>query len=102
MSIIPGIETGAPDRTLTSSGSRGSPKRRPTAASIAGHPDPELLVEAGRPAAGQERAAGLGRDREPGRHRQPEVARHHAEVRRLAADERRGLGERREWAASSA
>ena len=33
MSIIPGIETGAPDRTLTSKGSAASPNRRPTAAS---------------------------------------------------------------------
>ncbi len=35
MSIIPGIETGAPERTLTRSGSAGSPKRRPTAPSTA-------------------------------------------------------------------
>ena len=34
VSIIPGIEIGAPDRTLTRSGSDGSPKWRPTAASI--------------------------------------------------------------------
>ncbi len=33
VSIIPGIDTGAPDRTLTRSGSVGSPKRRPTAVS---------------------------------------------------------------------
>ena len=34
MSIIPGMDRGAPDRTLTSSGSAASPKRRPTSASI--------------------------------------------------------------------
>ena len=33
MSIIPGIDTGAPERTETSSGSAGSPNRRPVAAS---------------------------------------------------------------------
>jgi hypothetical protein len=34
VSIMPGMETGAPDRTLTSSGSPGPPKRRPTSPSI--------------------------------------------------------------------
>jgi hypothetical protein len=33
VSIIPGMETGAPERTLTSSGLAGSPKRRPSVAS---------------------------------------------------------------------
>ena len=33
VSIMPGIETGAPERTLTSNGSAGSPNRRPTASS---------------------------------------------------------------------
>ena len=33
MSIIPGIENLAPERTLTSSGSAGSPRRRPILAS---------------------------------------------------------------------
>ena len=35
VSIIPGIDTGAPERTLTSSGSAVSPKRRPMTVSIA-------------------------------------------------------------------
>ena len=34
VSIMPGIETGAPDRTLTRSGSAGSPNRRPTRSSM--------------------------------------------------------------------
>jgi hypothetical protein len=33
VSIIPGIDTGAPERTLTSSGSAESPNRRPTVSS---------------------------------------------------------------------
>jgi hypothetical protein len=35
VSIIPGMENFAPDRTLTSSGSAGSPSLRPIACSIA-------------------------------------------------------------------
>ncbi len=35
MSSIPGIETGAPERTETSSGSAGSPKRSPLRSSSA-------------------------------------------------------------------
>jgi hypothetical protein len=35
VSIIPGIEAGAPERTETSSGSAGSPKRRPASSPIA-------------------------------------------------------------------
>ena len=101
VSIIPGIDTGAPERTLTSSGSAGSPKRRPTAASTRAIRRAELVVEPGRPAVGQERPAGRGRDHEAGRHRQAELARHHPEVGRLAADERLGLLERRRGAAAS-
>ena len=74
MSIIPGIETGAPERTLTSSGSAGSPNRRPTAASTSAIRSAQLVVEAVRPAAGEELAARLGRDDEPRRDRQPEGA----------------------------
>ena len=88
VSIIPGIDTGAPERTLTSSGSAGSPKRRPSAASRPRHPLAQLVVEAGRPAVGEVGAAGLGRDDEAGRHGQPEIAGHDAEVRRLAAEQR--------------
>ena len=87
VSIIPGIDTGAPDRTLTSSGSAASPKPRPTAASSSAIRVAQLGIEPVRPAVGEERPAGRGRDREAGRHRQPEVADHHAEVRGLATDE---------------
>ena len=94
VSIIPGIETGAPDRTLTSSGSAGSPNRRPTAASTAAIALAQLVVEpVGQPSA-RYVAARLGRDDEPGRDRQPEVPRHHAEVGRLAADQGLRLVER--------
>ena len=64
VSIIPGIDTGAPDRTLTSSGSDASPKRRPTRRLDPGHPRAQLLVEAVRPARRARNApARLGRDR---------------------------------------
>ena len=95
MSIIPGIDTGAPERTLTSSGSAGSPKRRPSEGLDAAHPLAQLVVEAGRPAVREEPTAGLGRDDEGRRDGQAQVAGHHAEVRGLAAEEgsRIGLGQ---------
>ena len=96
MSIIPGIETGAPERTLTSSGSAGSPNRRPTAASTAGHPRAAARRRA-RPASRSARnvAARRGGDDEARRDRQAEVAGHDPEVGGLAADERLRLGQRR-------
>ncbi len=63
------------------------------------HPLAELVVETGRPAAGQEAAASLRRDHEARRHGQTEVAGHDTEVRRLATQEgsrvRLGQPERR-------
>ena len=57
----------------------------------AAHPLAQLVVEAGRPAVGEEAPAGLGRDDEARRHGQAEVAGHHAEVRGLAAEEGSGV-----------
>ena len=46
MSIIPGIETAAPERTETSSGSSGSPKRLPLRSSSRADVLLDLVVEA--------------------------------------------------------
>ena len=45
MSIIPGIETAAPERTETSSGSSGSPKRLPALPSSEAMCSCDLVVE---------------------------------------------------------
>ena len=92
VSIIPGIDTGAPERTLTSSGSAGSPKRRPTRRSICPHVRADLVLEPGRPAVGEVVQAGRGGDDEARRDRQRQLAGHHAEVGRLAADEADDVG----------
>ena len=87
MSIIPGIETAAPERTETSSGSPGSPKRLPGLLLQARDVIGDLLLEARRQVArAHVGAAGVGRDREPGRHRQPEL-RHLGEPDPLAAEQ---------------
>ena len=65
VSIIPGIETAAPERTDTSSGSAGSPKRFPSSLEPR-HVPGYLVLEALREAAGGHVGpAGVGRDREP-------------------------------------
>ena len=87
MSIIPGIENLAPERTLTSSGSAGSPSLRPIVFSSLATLLGDLVVEPVRPAAVHVRPAGVGGDREPGRHRQPEHAGHLGEVGALAAEQ---------------
>ena len=88
VSIIPGIETAAPERTETSSGSSGSPNRFPAFDSS------EAMcsaISASRPvgqlaAGGHVGAAGVGRDREARRHRDAE-RRHLGEADPLAAEE---------------
>ena len=68
VSIIPGIETAAPERTETSSGSEGSPKRLPGTvlerADVLVDLPPELVRHLARC---HRRPAGVGRDREPRR-----------------------------------
>ena len=75
VSIIPGIETAAPERTDTSSGSSGSPKRLPVRSSRAVEVLLDLGLETVRklPAGGHVGAARVGRDREPGRDRDAEL-----------------------------
>ena len=74
MSIIPGIETAAPDRTETSSGSLSSPNRLP----VRLLEDRDVLVDLGVEPVGDllarclVRPARVGRDREPARHREPQ------------------------------
>ena len=87
MSIIPGIENLAPERTLTSSGSSGSPKRLPIVFSSLAHGLGHLGVEAVGPAAVEVGAAGVGGDGEARRHRQPEHRGHLGQVGALAAEE---------------
>jgi hypothetical protein len=88
VSIIPGMELRAPDRTETSSGRDASSEAR-------AHEAPhalERLVDVGVEARGmtppdlEVLVADLGRDREAGRHRDAEV-RHFGEVRPLAAEQ---------------
>ena len=87
MSIIPGIEIAAPERTETSSGSSESPKRLPVFSSSRAHVLGHLVLEpVGQVARGQVGAAGVGRDREPGRHRQAHQ-RHLGEPDALAAEQ---------------
>ena len=88
MSIIPGIETAAPERTETSSGSCGSPKRLPVCSSRRAEVPFDLLGEPVRelPAVRHVGAAGVRRDREAGRHRDAEL-RHLGEADALAAEQ---------------
>ena len=87
VSIIPGIETAAPERTETSSGSPVSPKRLPVRASSLRDVLGDLVLEPRRQAAlAQVRAAGVGRDREAGRHGNAEL-RHLGEPDALAAEQ---------------
>ena len=88
MSIIPGIENLAPERTLTSSGLAGSPKplpvRRSTSLDRLEDVVPQAVGEL--LAVGEVVVAGLGRDREAGRGRQAGVG-HLGEAGALAAEE---------------
>ena len=87
MSIIPGIETAAPERTETSSGSAGSPKRLPVRSSSRRTCSAiSSSSPSGRSRASQVGAAGVGRDREPGRDGQPHQ-RHLREPDPLAAEQ---------------
>ena len=88
MSIIPGIEIAAPDRTETSSGSDGSPNRLPDSLLERRDVLADLVVEPLRNvlAARHVGAAGIGRDREPGRHGNAE-RRHLGEADALAAEQ---------------
>ena len=88
VSIIPGIETAAPERTETSSGSSGSPKRLPLRSSSAPRCALDLVLEPVRQrlAVRHVRAARVGRDREPGRHRHAQL-RHLGEADALAAEQ---------------
>ena len=86
VSIMPGIENFAPDRTLTSNGSAGSPSVRPMASSMSGEVAGDLRVEPVRRAAvPQVMPAGVRRDGEAGRHGKAEI-RHLGEVGPLAAE----------------
>ena len=87
MSIIPGIETAAPERTETSSGSSATPNRLPVRSSSRAHVLVDLLLEPRRQVAARHvRAAGVGRDREPGRDGNAQL-RHLGETDALAAEE---------------
>ena len=70
VSSMPGMETGAPERTLTSSGSRGSPKVRPTCSPMRATCARSSASSPARPAVAPEGLAGLGGDDEAGRHGQ--------------------------------
>ena len=75
MSIIPGIEIAAPERTETSSGSSGrrsACRSAPRAGARARRPRPSS--PAGSRRVGHVRAAGVGRDREPGRTGSPSAS----------------------------
>ena len=87
MSIIPGIENLAPERTLTSSGSAGSPSFLPIVLLDLADGLGDLVVERRRPAAVEVGAAGVGGDGEPRRHRQLEHRGHLGEVGALAAEQ---------------
>ena len=88
MSIIPGIEIAAPERTETSSGSDGSPKRFPALLLERRDVLADLVVEPVRHllAVGHVGAARVGRDREAGRHGHAE-RRHLREPDALAAEQ---------------
>ena len=87
VSIIPGIETAAPERTDTSSGSSGSPKRLPARSSSRAMCSAiSSSSPSGRPPVAHVRAAGVGRDREARRHGNAEL-RHLGEPDALAAEQ---------------
>ena len=88
VSIIPGIETGPPERTERSSGCRPSPKRLPVNCSSRARCSVDLVGEArGRAPVAHRAQARLGRDREAARHGQPEL-RHLGQAEPLAAEQR--------------
>ena len=84
---MPGIENLAPERTLTSSGSAGSPSRRPICFSSLTTWVAISSSSSVGPPAGDVGAAGIGGDREPTGHRQPQHARHLGEVGALATEQ---------------
>ena len=88
MSIIPGIENLAPERTETSSGLAGSPKPLPVRSSTSFTAASDVLPQAVRQllAVGEVVVARLGGDRESGRGRQA-GERHLGEARALAAEQ---------------
>ena len=88
VSIMPGIEARAPERTDTSSGEVTSPKRGADRLADLGERRLDLLLEAVRQlaAVGVVGGADLGGDGEARRHRQAE-ARHLGEVGALAAQQ---------------
>jgi hypothetical protein len=89
---MPGIDTGAPERTLTSRGSAGSPNRRPTRSpsrsmcrrSSSSRPAGQLAAEIGQ--------ARLGGDRETVAARAGPGGGHHDQVGALAAEQALQLG----------
>ena len=84
---MPGMENFAPDRTLTSSGSAGSPSFLPMAFSRSARWLGDLVVEAvGRRAVLEVIAARVRGDDEAGRDGQAEIG-HLGEVRALATKE---------------
>ena len=88
VSIMPGIEARAPERTETRSGLSASPKVRPAIRRRARAPPRPRLRAPGRIGAAVVVVVGadLGRDGEAGRHRQAEIG-HLGEVGALAAEE---------------
>ena len=88
VSIIPGIETAAPERTETSSGLPSSPKPLPVRSLERRDVLVDLVVEArgDLTSAREVRATGLGRDREPVRDGDAEL-RHLGEADPLPAEE---------------
>ena len=88
VSIIPGIEIAAPERTETSSGLDGSPKPAPVASSRRPMWLVDLVLEAGRQLAARRHvgATRVRRDREPGGDGHVEV-RHLREPDALAAEQ---------------
>ena len=97
VSIIPGMDTGAPERTLTSKRVGRVPETPAHALLDLLEVTADLFVQAVRPARCQIGAAGLGADDEARRHRQTQIRGHHAEVRRLAADQLDDLGGGSSW-----
>src|SRR5215471_19276092 len=87
VSIIPGIENLAPERTLTSSGSAGSPSWRPMACSIRRRCSSTSAASPPRDAAvAQEITTRLGGDGETGRHGEADVG-HLGKIGPLAAQQ---------------
>ena len=87
MSIIPGMENLAPERTDTSSGSVGVADRLAHGLLEPGSGRRHLGVEALGPAAGHVGPAGVGRDGEPRRHGELQYRRHLGQVGALATQE---------------